>query len=85
MRFSIVIANYNSGKLLEECISSVITQNFNDYELIMVDAGSTDESKQTVLKYKDLFSWWCLEKDKGQSDAFNKGFSHAKGDYFFLA
>lgn len=83
MRFSIVIANYNSGKLLEECISSVITQNFNDYELIMVDAGSTDESKQTVLKYKDLFSWWCLEKDKGQSDAFNKGFSHAKGDYFF--
>ena len=83
MRFSIVIANYNSGQLLEECISSVITQNFNDYELIMVDAGSTDESKQTVLKYKDCFSWWCSEKDKGQSDAFNKGFHMQKVTTFF--
>ena len=83
MKFSIVIANYNSGKLLEECICSVLSQNFYDYEIIMVDAGSTDESKQTILKYKEYFSWWCSEKDNGQSDAFNKGFSHANGDYFF--
>ncbi len=83
MKFSIVIANYNSGKLLEEALLSVLNQNFNDYELIMVDAGSTDESLQTVLKYQNRFSWWCSEKDEGQSDAFNKGFSNAKGDYFF--
>lgn len=83
MKFSIVIANYNSGLLLEECILSVVSQDFDDYELILVDAGSTDESKDIILKYKDKFSWWCSEKDKGQSDAFNKGFAHAKGDYFF--
>lgn len=83
MKFSIVIANYNSGSLLEECIHSVLSQDFNDYELILVDAGSTDESKNTILKYKEKFSWWCSEKDKGQSDAFNKGFAHATGDFFF--
>lgn len=83
MRFSIVIANYNSGTYLEEAILSVLNQDYTDYELIMVDAGSTDESKDAILKYQDRFSWWCSEKDKGQSDAFNKGFSHAKGDYFF--
>lgn len=83
MKFSIVIANYNSGKLLEQCLNSVFSQQFIDYELIIVDAGSTDESLQIILKYKDRFAWWCSEKDKGQSDAFNKGFSHAKGEYFF--
>ena len=83
MRFSIIIANYNSGRLLEECINSVLSQDFSDYELILVDADSTDESKTTVLKYQQYFSWWCSEKDNGQSDAFNKGFSHAKGDFFF--
>lgn len=83
MKFSIIIANYNSGKLLEECLNSVFSQQFTDYELIMVDAGSADESKQIILKYKEKFAWWCSEKDKGQSDAFNKGFSHARGEFFF--
>jgi len=83
MKFSIVIANYNSGKYLEESIQSVLNQDCKDYELILVDAGSTDESKQTILKYQNSFSWWCSEKDEGQSDAFNKGFSHATGEYFF--
>lgn len=57
MRFSIVVANYNSGKLLEECISSVIAQNFNDYELIMVDAGISKGkriSKTFIQKVKSL-------------------------------
>jgi glycosyltransferase involved in cell wall biosynthesis len=81
--FSIVIANYNSERYLEAAILSVLHQNCNDYELIVVDAGSTDDSLQTVLKYKDRFSWWCSEKDEGQSDAFNKGFLHACGNYFF--
>lgn len=83
MKFSIVIANFNSGTLLKQCLESVFSQNYTDYEVIMVDADSTDESKQILLEYKDKFAWWCTEKDKGQSDAFNKGFAHAKGDFFF--
>ena len=78
---SIVIANYNYGRFLEEAIQSVLSQSCNDYELIIVDGGSTDNSVEIIKKYEDKIAWWVSEKDKGQSDAFNKGFAHAKGKY----
>ena len=79
---SIVIANYNYGRFLEEAIQSVITQEgFDQCELIVVDGGSTDNSVEIVKKYADKIAWWVSERDKGQSDAFNKGFSHAHGHY----
>lgn len=80
--FSIVIANYNHGTFLEEAILSVLEQDCTDYELIMVDGGSTDKSLEIINKYKDRFSWWVSEKDNGQSDAFNKGFKKANGLFF---
>lgn len=100
---SIVIANYNYGRFLEEAIQSVVSQNMgNQVELIICDAASTDNSVEIIKKYAcglppntsyeewvaansqlptQLITWWCSEKDKGQSDAFNKGFSHARGKY----
>lgn len=45
MKFSIVIANFNSGTLLKQCLESVFSQNYTDFEVIMVDADSSDESK----------------------------------------
>ncbi|MFA5329308.1 MAG: glycosyltransferase family 2 protein [Prolixibacteraceae bacterium] len=81
--FSIVIANFNHGKFLEEAINSVLTQNEQDFELIIVDGGSTDNSLQIIEKYSNRISWWVSEKDNGQSDAFNKGFSKAIGQFFF--
>lgn len=82
MLFSIVIVNYNTGKYLEQAIRSVLNQTCKDYELIIVDGGSSDESVDIIKKYDDKLAWWVSESDKGQSDAFNKGFSHAKGDFF---
>lgn len=76
---SVVIANYNYGRFLEEAIQSVLSQSCQDFELIIVDGGSTDNSVEVIKKYADRISWWCSEKDKGQSDAFNKGFAHATG------
>lgn len=80
--FSIVMVNYNSGEFLEEAIQSVLIQSYNNYELIIVDGGSHDNSLDIIKKYSNRLAWWVSEPDKGQSDAFNKGFSHASGEYF---
>lgn len=92
---SIVIANYNYGHYLEEAILSVLSQCISvadtvklslstgeTIELIIVDGGSSDNSIQVIQKYADKLAWWCSEPDRGQSDAFNKGFAHARGRFF---
>lgn len=79
---SIVIANYNFGRFLEDAILSVVAQAGADQvELIVVDGGSTDNSVDVIRKYAKELGWWVSESDHGQSDAFNKGFAHAKGKY----
>ena len=79
---SVVIANYNYGRFLEEAIQSVISQDgFKQCELIVVDGASTDNSLEIIRKYEENISWWCSERDGGQSNAFNKGFAHAKGRF----
>lgn len=79
--FSIVTVNYNYGRFLEDAIQSVLGQSCQDFELIVVDGGSTDDSAEIIRRYADRLGWWCSEPDKGQSDAFNKGFSHARGRF----
>ena len=79
--FSIVIANYNYGRFLEDAIQSLLSQSCQDFELIIVDGGSIDNSVEIIKKYQDRIAWWVSEKDRGQSDAFNKGFAHARGKY----
>ncbi len=79
---SVVIANYNYGRFLEAAILSVISQGMGEkIELIVVDGGSSDNSVDVIRKYTGEIAWWVSEKDKGQSNAFNKGFSHANGRY----
>ena len=60
---SIVIANYNYGRFLEEAIQSVLSQSCDDYELIIVDGGSTDNSVEIIKKYEDKIAWWVSEKE----------------------
>lgn len=81
--FTIVIANYNHGKFIEEAILSVINQSYKNYELIIIDGGSTDNSVEVIKKYENKISWWVSEKDSGQSEAFNKGFKRATGQFLF--
>lgn len=79
---SIVIANYNYGCFLEDAIRSAVEQDgFDECELIVIDGDSTDNSVEIIKKYTDKIAYWVSEKDKGQSDAFNKGFAHARGKY----
>ena len=56
---SVVIVNYNYGLYLEDAILSVLSQNCDEVELIVVDGGSTDDSVEIVHKYADRLGWWC--------------------------
>lgn len=78
---SIVIANYNYGNMLGAAIESIVHQDCKDYEIIVVDGGSTDDSVEVIKRYEDNISWWVSEPDKGQSNAFNKGFAHSTGEF----
>ena len=79
---SVVIANYNYGRFIKTAIKSVVGQDgFDQCELIIVDGGSSDSSVEIIKNFAANISWWCSEKDRGQSDAFNKGFAHARGQF----
>lgn len=81
--FSIVIANFNSGRFLEDALLSIISQNYPKVQLIVMDGGSSDNSVEIIKKYEQHIDYWISEKDKGQSDAFNKGFARSKYDWLF--
>ncbi len=78
--FSIITPSYNSGKYLEETILSVLNQTYKNYEFIMIDGGSSDKTLDIIEKYEKNFTYWVSEKDRGQTDAINKGLKMAKGD-----
>ena len=78
-KISIVVPNYNYGKFLEENLLSIISQNYPNKEIIVVDGDSTDNSKKIINKYKNHIDKLICEKDSGQSNAINKGFKIADG------
>lgn len=78
---SIAIVNFNYGRYLEAAIRSVLDQQVEGVELVIVDGGSKDDSVEIIKKYADKLGWWVSEPDKGQSDAFNKAFAHCRGKY----
>lgn len=80
MKISIVTISFNQGAYLEEAILSVLNQEGIDLEYIVVDPGSTDQSRDIIEKYKDRIDKIVFEKDKGPGDGLNKGFSYATGD-----
>jgi glycosyltransferase involved in cell wall biosynthesis len=78
MKISIITPSYNSGKTIEKAINSVFTQDYNNYEHIIVDGGSTDGTLNTLKRFSHLK--WISEPDRGQVHAMIKGFAMASGD-----
>lgn len=81
-KFSIVIPSYNQGQYIEETLRSILLQDYPNLEIHVVDGGSTDNTMEIVRKYEAWLSSWVSEKDKGQSDAINKGFARCSGEIF---
>lgn len=80
---SIITATYNSAETINDTIKSVLCQTNKDFEYIIIDGGSTDETIDIVKSYESEFSGrlkWVSEKDKGIYDAMNKGIKMASGD-----
>lgn len=83
MKLSLITATYNSEAYLVHTIESVLKQDFDDFEYIIIDGESTDTTIDIIKKYESLFNGklkWISEPDKGLYDALNKGFRIATGE-----
>jgi len=79
---SVVIPTYNRARTVGQAIRSVLDQTFQDWELIIVDDGSSDETRSVVAGFRDLrLSFHRLDRNRGQSAARNHGISVARGVY----
>lgn len=81
VKLSIITVNLNNAPGLESTLSSVQKQTFRDFELIVIDGGSTDGSLQVLEKFRNTVSYFISEKDQGIYDGQNKGILKSKGEY----
>ena len=79
-KISIVTITFNSEKTLEDTIQSVVSQDYDNLEYLIIDGGSKDSTLDIVKKYQDKIAVVVSEPDKGISDAFNKGVNRATGE-----
>lgn len=80
---SLIIPVFNVEEYLEQCLESIIEQSFSDYEVILVDDGSTDKSMEIIREYKKRFNQVKVlsQRNKGVSEARNLALKYAKGEY----
>jgi len=77
---SMVTPSFNQGEFLEECIDSILSQNYPNLQYIIMDGGSSDGSVEIIKKYEKYLHYWQSKPDGGQYKAVNEGFRKASGD-----
>lgn len=83
MKISIITVTYNRAHIIRDCIEGVLKQDFKDYEYIVVDGASKDNTVDILKAYEPKFEGrmrWVSEPDNGLYDAINKGIKMAKGE-----
>ncbi len=80
LKISVIVPSFNQGQYIGETLASLVSQDYEKLEIIVIDGGSTDQTVSVIKHYEDKIAYWVSEKDKGQSEAINKGFARASGD-----
>lgn len=81
MRITVITVTYNAEATIEDCVRSVLSQDYPNLEYIVIDGASSDTTLERLEKYKDKISRLISEKDQGLYDALNKGIALATGEY----
>ena len=85
MKFSIIVPVYNVKPYLRECVDSILMQTYKDYEIILIDDGSTDGAETLCDEYAKQENIICIhQKNQGLSAARNNGIALAKGEYLMF-
>lgn len=84
MKLSVIICIYNVGNRLKKTLDSILSQNFDDYEVVVIDGASSDGAIDVIGDYEKKFQGrlrWVSEKDSGIYEAMNKGVRMARGEF----
>jgi glycosyltransferase involved in cell wall biosynthesis len=79
-KISVVTPSFNQAEYLAETLASIVNQRYPNLELIVMDGGSTDGSRDVIRSFEPHIAYWVSEKDRGQSHAINMGLAKATGD-----
>lgn len=79
-KVSVIIPTYNCASMIAECLDSVLNQTFKDFEVIVIDDGSTDDTERVIAPYKNRITY-IRQVNQGAAAARNRGIKEARGDY----
>lgn len=86
MKYSVIIPVYNAARTLRRCLDSLVDQSFDDYELLLINDGSTDGSDAICREYANVYPCirYFAKENGGVSSARNLGLEQAKGEYILF-
>ena len=84
LKITIIMAVFNAVNTIEQAMLSVILQDYENIEFILIDGGSKDGTCQKIKEYEDAVAYWVSEPDHGIYNALNKGIDKATGDYIYV-
>lgn len=83
-KMTVVTVCFNSENCIEKTIRSVLSQNYDNLEYVIIDGGSSDNTVSVIKRYADKISYWTSERDGGIYFGMNKGIAAATGDYILF-